>query len=150
MHTPPRAGILPLRRAQPSSRRNYYLGFPQHLGKLKPLEVGNVPLTQERHSRLIQVPIKQKARPAKPSFFLLPRRGHYQSLPDRRKYGFRASLHERTGTIEEAKAHVESAEERSVFALIIITGFSFLLPAPRQPQKLDGRLYDRKRIRSPL
>ena len=27
--------------------------FPQHRGEMKPLEVGNVPLTQERHSRLI-------------------------------------------------------------------------------------------------
>ena len=27
--------------------------FPQHRGEMKPLEVGNVPLTQGRHSRLI-------------------------------------------------------------------------------------------------
>ena len=56
-----------------------------------------------------------------------------------------------TGRIEEAKGHVESTEERRVFALIVITASSFPLPAPRPSRKLvNGRLYDRKRIPSPL
>ena len=43
-------GFLPLCRAPSGSPQLLSWSFPQHRGEMKPLEVGTVPLTQERHS----------------------------------------------------------------------------------------------------
>ena len=64
------ARILPRRRAQPSSRRNYYLGRSRRIAQRKPLEVGNVPLTRERHSRPFLSPDKAKSPARKPGIFI--------------------------------------------------------------------------------
>jgi hypothetical protein len=49
---------------------------------------------------------------------------------------------------DEAKGHVESTEERSVFALIVITASSFLLPAPRSSRKKAVRKRQEKVARA--
>ena len=68
----PRAKALPLRRAQPSSRSNYYLGRSRRIAT--DLEVGNSPLFTGVPGSSIaarsKVPIKQKARSPRPGFFI--------------------------------------------------------------------------------